>query len=225
MPPGLRRTAIVGVALAMLILGACARPRAVVPPPPAPLAVGYEETGLASWYGLPYHGRRTASGEVYDMTQMTAAHRKLPFGTRLLVENLRNGRVAEVVVNDRGPFVAGRILDLSHAAAQVLDGVAAGVFPVRLQISGLTSDGVASAGRGGARAFTVQAGAFLDHDRATAVRRTLEASGIAARVQSAVVGTRTFYRVRLGQWPQRAEAEAQARRVDALGYPTLVLED
>src|SRR3990170_7555121 len=100
-----------GVAL-LFLPAACAKPSVVTVPPPRPVLVGYEETGTASWYGEPYHGRRTASGEVYDMAQMTAAHRTLPFGTRVLVESLRDGRVAEVRVTDRGPFVDDRILDL-----------------------------------------------------------------------------------------------------------------
>ncbi|MGH7278020.1 MAG: septal ring lytic transglycosylase RlpA family protein [Candidatus Rokuibacteriota bacterium] len=96
--------------------------------------VGYEQTGRASWYGHPYHGRRTANGEIYDMHRLTAAHRTLPLGTRVRVTNLRNGRVVDVRVNDRGPYVDGRILDLSHAAASVLDAVRDGVVPVRLEV-------------------------------------------------------------------------------------------
>ena len=85
-------------------------------------------TCLASWYGVPYHGRRTASGEVYNMNSMTAAHRSLPFGTRLRVCNQRNSQCTTVRINDRGPFVSGRELDLSRAAAESigLDGVGVG---------------------------------------------------------------------------------------------------
>lgn len=92
------------------------------------------QTGYASWYGNPHHGRRTASGEVYDMNQLTAAHPALPMGTRLLVTNLRNGRSVGVRVNDRGPTIHGRILDLSHAAAQELGAVGDGVIPVRIRV-------------------------------------------------------------------------------------------
>ncbi len=101
---------------------------------PISVAVGHEESGLASWYGHPYHGRRTASGEVYDMGQMTAAHRTLPFGTRVLVTNLETGRSVEVRINDRGPFAKGRIIDVSYAAAQVLGVVGPGVVRVRLRV-------------------------------------------------------------------------------------------
>ena len=88
--------------------------------------------GLASWYGEPHHGQLTASGEIFDMTQLTAAHRTLPLGTRLRVVNLENGRIVRVRVNDRGPYVDGRVLDLSRTAARALDWVERGVVPVRL---------------------------------------------------------------------------------------------
>ena len=98
-------------------------------------AVGdHARVGLASWYGEFHHGRQTASGEVFDMTRLTAAHRTLPLGTRLRVTNLENGRIVRVRVNDRGPYVTGRVLDLSHEAARRLDMVERGVAPVRLDI-------------------------------------------------------------------------------------------
>ena len=93
-------------------------------------------SGEASWYGLPHHGRRTASGEIYDMHKMTAAHRTLPLGTRVLVTNLDNGRTVEVRINDRGPFRRNRVLDLSYAAARQLGAVGEGVIPVTLKVVG-----------------------------------------------------------------------------------------
>jgi rare lipoprotein A len=90
------------------------------------------ETGIASWYGKPFHGRRTASGEVYDMHAMTAAHKTLPFSTQALVRNLANGREVVVRINDRGPFRRGRIIDLSRAAARAL-GIA-GLAQVELRL-------------------------------------------------------------------------------------------
>lgn len=95
---------------------------------------GYEETGEASWYGHPYHGRRTASGETFDMYQMTAAHPSLPFGTWIMVENRANGRRVKVRINDRGPNRSGRILDLSYAAARDLGAIGPGVIRVRLRV-------------------------------------------------------------------------------------------
>src|SRR5438128_3674774 len=107
----------------MLALAGCATPpRRVSAPPPEPTA-DVVQSGPASWYGEPHHGRRTASGETYDMHQLTAAHPTLPFGTRVLVTNLKNDRSVEVRINDRGPHVAGRIIDVSYAAAQKLDAI------------------------------------------------------------------------------------------------------
>jgi peptidoglycan lytic transglycosylase len=92
------------------------------------------EVGLASWYGEPHHGQPTASAEIFDMARLTAAHRTLPFGTRLRVMNLENGRIVRVWVNDRGPYVAGRVLDLSRGAARALDMVDRGIVPVKVEV-------------------------------------------------------------------------------------------
>src|SRR5881409_4237621 len=135
-----RRFGLAGIAVAIVLLAGCARPRVVIAPSPPAARIGYEETGLASWYGNPYHGRRAASGEVYDMTEMTAAHRTLPFNTWLIVENLNNHRTVEVRVNDRGPFAGSRILDLSYGAARLLGATGPGVISIRLRvIASLTS--------------------------------------------------------------------------------------
>lgn len=95
---------------------------------------GQTETGIASYYGHPWHGRRTASGEIYDMYSMTAAHKTLPFGTHVRVTNLRNGRNCIVRINNRGPYSRGRIIDLSHAAASQLGMMGAGISRVKLDI-------------------------------------------------------------------------------------------
>ncbi len=92
--------------------------------------------GNASWYGVAFHGRLAADGSRYNMYELTAAHKTLEFGTRLLVTNLRNGRTVKVTITDRGPFVEGRIIDLSFAAAQALGMLDAGVAPVRLEVIG-----------------------------------------------------------------------------------------
>jgi len=109
--------------------------RSAAPPPtvpyPAPsLRIQY---GLASWYGRERHGRRTASGEIFDSNQLVAAHRTAPFGTYALVTNLANGRTVQVRINDRGPAVAGRVVDLSYAAARQLDMVHVGVTRVKVE--------------------------------------------------------------------------------------------
>ena len=100
--------------------------------PPEPKAPAAAEIGLASYYADRFHGRLTANGERYDRQALTAAHRHLPFGTRVVVTRLDDGRAVTVRINDRGPFVRGRIIDLSHAAAQKLDMLRRGVVKVRV---------------------------------------------------------------------------------------------
>jgi rare lipoprotein A len=128
---GLRRRALVLGAVSALAASCARRRRVRAPVAPVPGSVEY---GIASWYGYPYHGRRSASGEIYDMEKLTAAHRTLPFGTWVEVQNLSNGRKVQVRVTDRGPFVDGRIIDLSRAAARHIDMLRAGVVRVRLEV-------------------------------------------------------------------------------------------
>jgi rare lipoprotein A len=121
------------------------------------------ETGMASWYGYPYHGRHAASGEIYDMEQMTAAHRTLPFGTRVRVVNLTNEKAVEVRINDRGPFVGGRVIDLSKAAARAVDMLPSGVAAVRLELVDQVEQPESIPVPG---AYAVQVGAFRDRHNA-----------------------------------------------------------
>lgn len=123
-----------------LLLVACGEKRNVRAAIPSPVVGSLPEVGVASWYGHPYHGRASASGEIYDMEQMTAAHRTLPFGSRVRVTNLTNGRSVVVVINDRGPHKKGRIIDLSHEAAETIDLVDAGLAKVRVERVAASSD-------------------------------------------------------------------------------------
>jgi rare lipoprotein A len=154
---------------------------------PAPARIGSTETGIASWYGVPYHGRQTASGEIFDMESPTAAHRALPFQTWVEITNLSNGKRVDVRITDRGPFVRGRIIDLSMAAARQIDMVRAGTARVRLKVidppssaqtpsappptvppvNALDNPPVSTEG------YAVQVGAFSDPARAEAFRATL----------------------------------------------------
>jgi len=134
--------AVIALALAT---AACAQPRresATAAPTPAPVVVARPapaaprvvQTGAASWYGQAHHGKKTASGEAFDMYALTAAHRSLPLGTRIRVTNVANGRAIDVRINDRGPAIPGRIIDLSYGAARALGAVGDGVFRVRIAI-------------------------------------------------------------------------------------------
>jgi rare lipoprotein A len=151
--------------LAAIVFTGCAHKKKhvkAVPPPAAPMksvSPGYTETGRASWYGHPYHGRPAADGEIYDMETLVAAHRTLPFDTWVRVYDLDNNKTVEVRIIDRGPFVDGRIIDLSHAAAKAIDMIGPGTANVRMEVIGVPA-GVAPG------IFVVQIGAF--ESRATA---------------------------------------------------------
>ncbi|MBZ5541341.1 MAG: septal ring lytic transglycosylase RlpA family protein [Acidobacteriia bacterium] len=165
------------------------------------LAVTHTEEGNASWYGVPFDGRRASNGEIYDMNRMTAAHRTLPFDTMLRVTNLSNGRSATVRVTDRGPFVENRIIDLSLAAARELDMVGAGVVPVRLEVLSGPDPSLGF--------FTVQVGAFRDRSNAERLRDRLSAAYSPIFIQSYDSPDGLFYRVRVG----RSKDEEAARQL------------
>ena len=112
-------------------------------PAPPPVVQGVQ-VGVASWYGPGFHGNRTANGEIYDQYELTAAHPSLPLGTRAIVTNLANGRSVEVRINDRGPFVGGRAIDLSYGAARVIQMVGPGTATVRIEVIGTAPTLVAS---------------------------------------------------------------------------------
>lgn len=210
------RLLLTSVVPVLALLAGCSR--AVVTTPPVPPTAGIEEVGFASWYGVQHQGRRTASGDVFDMNQLTAAHRTLPFGTRLLVTNRDTSQSAEVRVNDRGPFVKGRILDVSYAAARQLGALGAGIFPVRLRVialPGTRADGPADDG-----GFTVQVGAFTSRARAEALRDMVGADAVIA--ESTVAGE-TLYCVRVGSFPDRAQATSTARSLTTRGFQPLIL--
>jgi len=125
-----------------------------------PVDMAYTETGGASWYGPGFHGRQAANGEIYDQNALTAAHRTLPFGTLVEVTRRDTGERVVVRITDRGPFVRGRIIDLSYEAARRLHSLGPGVVPVRLRVAALPGDAPATA------VYTVQLGHFQDPERA-----------------------------------------------------------
>ncbi len=177
-----------------------------------PQQAGKVQTGVASWYGRPFDGRLTANGETYDMEKMTAAHRTLPFGTVLRVENLANNKATEVRVNDRGPFVAGRIIDLSHAAAQAIS--MPGIANVRLQV-------VSSPPTRALDNFAVQVGVFAQRSEAEALRATLE-----RKHGNATIVFRDRYQtwsVLVGLEPTMENANTLAAQVEKEASPAFVV--
>jgi rare lipoprotein A len=156
---------------------------------------------MASWYGFPFQGRRTSNGEIYEMHDFTAAHRTLPFNAVVRVTNLRNGKQTEVRINDRGPFVANRVIDLSLSAAQAIDMVAAGTAPVRLEIISGPNPHVGF--------FAVQVGAFQVQENAERLKAQLSAQYSPVSVAKYDSPNGLFYRVRVG----RASSEEAARQL------------
>jgi rare lipoprotein A len=193
-------------------LAACAKkkPRIAVAPRPAPTPVaapppGSVERGMASWYGHPYHGRRAADGEIYDMETLVAAHRTLPFQTMVRVRYLENDRTVDVRIIDRGPFVQGRVIDLSHAAAQAIGLIGPGVGQVELTI--LAAPAISEAAL-----FAVQVGAFRDKANADRLERSMTAAYGAGR---AVIRNSDppVWRVLAGREGSTVAAELLAQRI------------
>lgn len=183
---------------------------------------GYAAEGIASWYGADFHGRPTSNGEIYDMHAQTAAHKTLPLGVWVRVTSLRNGKSTEVRVNDRGPFVKGRLIDLSFAAAKALDVVAAGTAPVRIEALGYRDGGTTSyrkPERYDIGPFTVQVGAFTIADNARRLADQLKTRHGHASIQETWVRDRRFYRVRAGRYDSIDAAERARSSFETGGYP------
>jgi rare lipoprotein A len=193
-----------------------------------PSSDGYREQGVASWYGQPFHGRRTSSGEVFDMYQLTAAHKTLPLPSLVRVTSLDSGRSVVVTVNDRGPFVKDRIIDLSYEAARQLDIVKAGTGRVRVEaVAGSAGDGPTDPGPAPVQLLFMQVGAFSTRDNAASLKARLESgsvNNVAIRYDDRV--SPALYRVRIGPIAGPAEYDALASRVASLGIanPRLVTE-
>jgi rare lipoprotein A len=184
-------------------------------------ASGYVEVGEASWYGPGFHGQLTSSREIFNMEDLTAAHPTLPFGTMVQVTNLENSRAVTVRINDRGPFVKNRIIDLSYAAARMLGLIGPGTAQVRLEVIGFKSSDLETGEKGN---VTLQLGSFLDPDRARALYRQLKPQfpGVFISPYQAASG-QIFYRVRLEAGSQQ-QADRLSRELSASGYPVLCLK-
>lgn len=231
----MRTRVLLPLLLLTLLFSGCAKRKKMPRTPPAPGK--YVETGTASWYGYPYDGRVTSSGEVYDMEKFTAAHRTLPFQTWVRVENLSNHRSVDVRINDRGPFVHGRIIDLSRAAARRIELLGPGTVRVRLisvrapereepapppaplpereappthpPPSPRPSPFPAPAQH---EFYAVQVGAFSDRERAERLREEMERRHGQARLVEKQ-GRPTVWRVLVGEQPDPAKAAALASEI------------
>jgi rare lipoprotein A len=194
------------------VLAACGKKRvAVAPPPPfanrATPQPGATERGLASWYGRPYHGRPAADGEIYNMETLVAAHRTLPFQTMVRVRNLSNEKTVDVRIIDRGPFVTGRIIDLSHAAAQAIDLIGPGTAEVEVTVIEALRDPEPAL-------FAVQVGAFRDKNNADRMEHSMAAAyGSGKSVLRD--GDPPLWRVLAGRVGSTDDAESLAQRIRA----------
>ncbi|MBF0526630.1 MAG: septal ring lytic transglycosylase RlpA family protein [Deltaproteobacteria bacterium] len=194
---------------------------------PLTSAAGFEETGVASWYGGYFHGRRTSNGEIYNMYGHTAAHKLLPLGVVVEVTNLENGRKTRVRVNDRGPFVKNRVIDLSYATAKELGVETNGTAKVRLVALGtptqITENGKERTIYVQPKSyttgdFTVQVGAFKDFQNAFNLRRRFLRTYPDSYISEYDNGVETFYRVRVSLSHTVADAEQHQRELAKLGY-------
>ncbi len=188
-----------------------------------PSSAGYVERGVASWDGPGFHGNSTASGERYDMDAMTAAHKTLPLPCYVQVTNLANGRSIVVRVNDRGPFVDNRLIDLSRSAAARLDLISAGtgLVEVRAINAATTTPAVASRPAPNAdKTLYIQVGAFSEQTNADRLTQRLRTAGIAPiSVRGDQVNGRTLYRVRVGPVPSVEEFDRLIQSLRRAGIP------
>jgi len=204
----------VAVLVAVFFLSGCGGKKANITTPaarnrqtaPAPAPqLGQTEHGMASWYGHPYDGRQAADGEIYHMETLVAAHKTLPFQTWVRVRNLANGKTVDVRIIDRGPFVGGRIIDLSHAAAQQIELLGPGVAEVEVVI-------ISAPVNPEPALFGVQVGAFADRANADRAQKSMETAYGAARVVERF-GTTPLWRVLAGKVTSQADAETLAQRI------------
>ena len=179
----------------------------------------YDRTGMASWYGPGFHGKRTANGEVYDMDALTAAHPTLPMPSRVRVANLENGRSVVLRINDRGPFAGGRIIDVSRRAARELGFLRQGVARVRVTVLDSRAAAPPSAPAG---AFFVQVGAFANEANANRLRAKLPRNARFG-ISTAATAWGVRHRVRAGPLRSRAEALDLLSALRAAGYRDALL--
>jgi rare lipoprotein A len=208
------------------LVAACSAARPVPPPIEAPASVSTQPTpqvvGVASWYGPGFDGRRTSTGAIYHQEDLTAASNEFPLGSRVMVTNLDNGRSIEVAVIDRGPFKKGRKIDLSHKAAHIIGMLDKGTAPVRIS---LISAPPGAPAVGAPLRYFVQVGSFSREDNAERLRDKLSASYRDVRIDRLEADQRHYYRVRMGAFATRAEAESRATDSARFGLPIIIVPE
>jgi rare lipoprotein A len=205
--------AIAVVTLSIAVTGCGGKKIKAAKPP----RIGSTETGIASWYGYPYHGRRAANGEIYDMDKLTAAHRTMPFNTWVRVRNLANDRTVDVRIQDRGPFIDGRIIDLSRAAAREIAMIGPGTAKVRLTVIDAPRDLLQQP-----ELFSVQVGAYRDLWRAEAVQSQMRERFTSVRIVERAANP-SVWRVLVGEEQTAEQAEALADQIRSTGGSAFVV--
>lgn len=220
---GVAGRAIITLGLCAM-LAACSLSRPGLPPAPLPAPVAPAPTpqvfGVASWYGPGFQGHRTSAGVIYNQEDLTAASTVFPVGSRVVVTNLENGRSVEVVVDDRGPFKKGRKIDLSHKAARVIGMLDKGTAPVRID---LVSAPAGSRPVGAPERYVVQLGSFSERSNAERLRDRMTAYYQDVRIVRLDANQHQYYRVRMGAFATRDEAETRASDAARLGLPIVIV--
>ena len=219
------------------VIGSVGRRPAPIPAPPAyPAHVVDSFEGEASWYGPNFHGKKTASGEIYDMYELTAAHKELPLGTTCIVTNLENDKSVTVRINDRGPFVKNRVIDLSYAAAKVIDMVDSGTARVRVEV--LSEDYSVDIDTLSPTPtptptpvpaeydifYTIQVGAFTERANAEKLHNSLIGLYNDVRIEEFQTSETTYFRVRVGRFQSRDEANPIASELSESGLSGFITE-
>ena len=198
------------ILLSLLFLSSCGIVRETAQPAEATRAIG---SGVASWYGPNFHGKATANGEIYDMNALTAAHRTLPFNTVVLVENRDNGQSVIVRINDRGPYVGNRIIDLSRRAAREIDMINSGTANVELFLVEEGDRPITDQNISNRETFTVQIASFGSEQEAINHSQTVSGS----RVERVTVSGRVIFRVYYGTYRTADEARKVQRELAERG--------
>jgi rare lipoprotein A len=214
------RVCVIVLAISALMTEGCFAPQPAPKPPVGVFAGGGALTGVASWYGPGFNGHRTSSGSIYNQDDLSAASTLFPLGTRLAVTSLANGRSVQVVVNDHGPYVNGRDLDLSRRAALILGIIKPGTARVRMLVLNTPPGGPSFGPR-----YFVQVASFTDPISAQRVGEQLGRYYTDVHIIETRLELNRYYRVRMGMFSNRSEAEQRALNISRVGWhPILITE-